>query len=89
MELGGGLVGNLLQGRLISGHLDHELGIHRFDQNRIGLSRAFLYLSIGPVLLTVLILVAYPETAHQTLEDLNPEDRGAGLEATARPSLPP
>ena len=43
--------------------------------DRIGLSRAFTYLAIGPILLTVLILVAYPETAHQTLEDLNPEDR--------------
>jgi putative MFS transporter len=42
--------------------------------DRIGLSRAFLYLSIGPAILTVLILVAYPETAHHTLEDLNPED---------------
>ncbi|MEY2418081.1 MAG: hypothetical protein QOG90_761 [Actinomycetota bacterium] len=43
--------------------------------DRIGLSRAFTYLAIGPILLTVLILVAYPETAHHTLEDLNPEDR--------------
>jgi MFS family permease len=42
--------------------------------DRIGLSRAFLYLAIGPVILTLLILAAYPETAHQTLEDLNPED---------------
>jgi MFS family permease len=42
--------------------------------DRIGLSRAFTYLAVGPLLLTVLILVAYPETAHRELEDLNPED---------------
>jgi MFS family permease len=43
--------------------------------DRIGLSKAITYLGIGPVILTVLILVAYPETAHHTLEDLNPEDQ--------------
>ncbi|MDP1793591.1 MAG: MFS transporter [Acidimicrobiales bacterium] len=42
--------------------------------DRIGLPRTFLYLSIGPALLCLLILVAYPETAHRELEDLNPED---------------
>jgi MFS family permease len=43
--------------------------------DRIGLPRTFLYLAIGPVLLAALILIAYPETAHHTLEDLNPEDQ--------------
>jgi MFS family permease len=32
-------------------------------------------LAIGPALLAVLVLTAYPETAHRELEDLNPEDR--------------
>ncbi len=32
-------------------------------------------LAIGPLLMAVLVVVAYPETAHQELEDLNPEDR--------------
>jgi MFS family permease len=31
-------------------------------------------LAIGPALLAVLVLVAYPETAHRELEELNPED---------------
>lgn len=31
-------------------------------------------LAVGPALLVVLVLVAYPETAHRELEDLNPED---------------
>ena len=36
---------------------------------------AMSILSIGPLLLAVLVLVAYPETAGRELEDINPEDR--------------
>jgi MFS family permease len=32
-------------------------------------------LAIGPLVTAVLLLAAYPETAHVELEDLNPEDR--------------
>ena len=39
-----------------------------------GLADAMPVVAIGPALLAVLILVAYPETAHRELEDLNPED---------------
>ena len=35
---------------------------------------AMAVLSAGPLLLAVLVLVAYPETAHRQLEELNPED---------------
>lgn len=42
--------------------------------DRIGFPRTFLYLSAGPVVLCLLILAFYPETAHRELEDLNPED---------------
>ena len=31
-------------------------------------------LALGPLLLASLVVVAYPETAHRELEDLNPED---------------
>ncbi len=36
---------------------------------------AMSILSVGPFLLAVLVLAAYPETAGRELEDLNPEDR--------------
>jgi MFS family permease len=36
---------------------------------------ALLLLAPGPLIVTVLVLLAYPETAHRALEDLNPEDR--------------
>lgn len=45
-----------------------------FMVDRIGYARSFTYLAVGPLLLAILILVAYPETAHRELEDLNPED---------------
>lgn len=36
---------------------------------------AMAVLGTGPLLLALLVLVAYPETARRELEDLNPEDR--------------
>ena len=39
------------------------------------LGSAIAVLAVGPAVLVVLILVAYPETAHRSLEELNPEDR--------------
>jgi MFS family permease len=36
---------------------------------------AFAAIAPAPLLIAVLILVAFPETAHRTLEELNPEDR--------------
>ncbi|MDQ6616167.1 MAG: MFS transporter [Actinomycetota bacterium] len=37
---------------------------------------AFAVLAIGPALLVVLIVTAYPETAKRPLEELNPDDSG-------------
>lgn len=50
-----------------------------------GLPNALSLMAIGPMLLAVLIIALYPETAHRELEELNPEDhrppRGHDLEA--------
>ncbi len=40
-----------------------------------GLGPALALLAVGPLLMAALVLVAYPETAHFELEELNPEDR--------------
>ena len=60
-----GVAGSVI-GLLVAGFLSD-----RWD----GLGPALAVLSIGPALMAVLVLVAYPETAHRELEDLNPEDR--------------
>ena len=60
-----GVIGSGL-GLLLTGVLSDALG---------GLGPAIAVLAIGPAILVVLIIVAYPETAHRSLEELNPEDR--------------
>lgn len=70
-----GLVGSAV-GLVVAGVLaDH------FDRFAPGMS----LLAVGPVLMAVLILIFYPETAHRELEELNPED--AEAEALAAPLL--
>jgi MFS family permease len=44
-----------------------------------GLGPALALLSVGPLLMAALVLLAYPETVHRQLEELNPEDRIDGL----------
>jgi predicted MFS family arabinose efflux permease len=60
-----GVVGSAI-GLLVVGSLSDRDG---------GIGAAIPYVAVGPALLALLIVVAYPETAHQELEDLNPEDR--------------
>jgi MFS family permease len=59
-----GRLGSVI-GLVVAGYLAGRMG--RFGP-------ALAVLSVGPLLLVVLVLVAYPETAHRELEDLNPED---------------
>ena len=62
-----GRVGSVI-GLLVAGVI-----ADRFDT----LGPALAVLSIGPLLLALLVITAYPETAHLELEDINPEDRRA------------
>jgi MFS family permease len=62
-------------GVLAAGYLSDGLG---------GLGRAIALLGIGPLLVALLVLTRFPETAHRELEDLNPEDRAP----TSPPSRP-
>jgi MFS family permease len=59
-----GVAGSVI-GLLVAGVLSD-----RWD----GLGPALAVLSIGPALMALLVLTAYPETAHRELEELNPED---------------
>ncbi|MEJ7764707.1 MAG: MFS transporter [Acidimicrobiales bacterium] len=53
-------------GLLTAGLLSTRLG---------GLGPALAVLAVGPLLLALLVITVYPETASRELEDLNPEDR--------------
>ena len=58
----GGIGGLLLVGRLLDGGATYS--------QVIGL------VAIGQVVVVIFVLTRFPETAHRTLEDLNPEDAG-------------
>lgn len=60
-----GRVGSVV-GLVVAGLLSDSFG--RFGP-------ALALLALGPLALAVLVVAAYPETAHTELEDLNPEDR--------------
>jgi MFS family permease len=68
----GSAVGLVLAGRL----RDH---FHRYGP-------AFAMLAVGPLVVALLVITLYPETAHLELEELNPED-AAGAMAAAAPVL--
>jgi hypothetical protein len=59
-----GVTGSVI-GLVVAGLLSDRWG---------GLGPALSVLAFGPVAMAVLVLVAYPETAHRELEELNPED---------------
>jgi MFS family permease len=74
-----GVTGSVI-GLLVAGVLSE-----RWD----GLGPALAVLGVGPALMAVLVLVAYPETAHQELEDLNPEDEVGRAELALTPRAEP
>lgn len=60
-----GVVGSSV-GLLVAGSLADSFGTF---------GPAMALLAIGPAILAVLVITAYPETAHLELEEINPEDR--------------
>jgi MFS family permease len=43
--------------------------------DHVGLGKALLALSVGPLVVAALVILRFPETANIALEDLNPDDR--------------
>lgn len=67
--LGGAVSGLLLVGSLVDGGWSY--------------GSAFALLAPAPLLVAALVLLAYPETAHRSLEDINPEDAPPSAPAPA------
>ena len=72
-------VAGAASGVLLAGVLSDALG---------GLGNAMLVLCAGPLIVAVLVLTRFPETAHRELEELNPEDR-APIAPPSPPALHP
>ena len=68
LSLAGSAVGLVLAGAKV-----HDTG---------GYGPVMAVLAIGPLLVAILVLALYPETARVELEDINPEDRVEGAPAT-------
>ena len=64
-----GVAGSAL-GNLVAGRLSDALGGQ--------LGPALALLAVGPLIVAILVIWKYPETAGQELEDLNPEDLSPG-----------
>lgn len=60
LSVAGSATGLLLVGSLVDGGWDY--------------GEAFALVAGAPLLVTLLVLAAYPETAHRSLEEINPED---------------
>ncbi len=43
--------------------------------NNVSYAKVMAILALGPLLVGVIVLTSYPETAHQELEEINPSDR--------------
>ncbi len=70
-----GKANGILQTAAVAGSSCGLLGVGALVDHWGRLGSAMAVVMIGPVLVALLLVVAYPETAHMELEDLNPEDR--------------
>ena len=71
----GGIIGLSLTGRLIDRGWSY--------------GSAMALLALGQLVVTILVVAAYPETAHRELESLNPEDDPVDLDAVDTPATHP
>lgn len=56
--------------------------------DNIGLGKALAVFAAGPAIVAMLVLLAYPETAHLELEAINPGDAPGGTSAAGRDGEP-
>jgi len=88
-HLAAGAANGLISAAAVSGTVIGLLVAGVLHDRWGGLGKPLLLLSLGPVLMAVLVLVAYPETSRRELEQLNPEDPSLTDGAAAIPGAPP
>jgi MFS family permease len=72
-SLRGGL-GGIIEGLSVAGAAAGLLLVGRLVDDGWGYGSSFALLAAAPFVVVGVVLVAFPETAHRSLEDLNPED---------------
>lgn len=69
-----GRLGGLVEAISVAGSAIGLLAVGAMVDGGRTYGEAFTWIAIGPVLAIVVILASFPETAHRSLEELNPED---------------
>jgi MFS family permease len=72
-----GRLGGVVEGVSVAGSAAGLLLVGALVDGGRSYGEAFAWASAGPLLVVLIVLVAFPETAHRELEDINPEDRAA------------
>jgi MFS family permease len=70
-----GKLGGIVEALAVSGSAIGLLTVGALVDGGRSYGEAFAWVAIAPALVVVIVLAAFPETAHRSLEDLNPEDR--------------
>jgi MFS family permease len=71
-----GRLGGVVEAMAVAGSATGLLVVGSLVDGGWSYNRAFWLLALAPAVVVVVLLAAFPETAHRSLEDLNPEDRG-------------
>jgi MFS family permease len=72
-----GRLGAVVEGLTVAGSAIGLLAVGAMVDGGRSYGESFAWVAIGPLIACVIIVVAFPETAHRSLEDINPEDRDA------------
>ena len=85
-----GRLGGVVEGLTVAGSAVGLLTVGALIDGGRSYGEAFTWVAIGPLLACALVLAAFPETAHRSLEDINPEDDVlAAADQPVRGLLPP
>lgn len=71
-----GKANGVIAGLARAGSVIGLVAVGRLSRSLGSLGPALAIMALGPLILAGLVLLAYPETAHRELEELNPEDMG-------------
>lgn len=69
-----GRLGGVVEALIVAGSAVGLLAVGALVDGGTSYGEAFAWLAVAPLVAVVVIFAAFPETAHRSLEDINPED---------------